>query len=178
VVLTTNSDCFPKQHLTFGHSGKDQNIVWLTIQTKLKCPCGGGFEYLHRSHENLTTWQKRNSVSGGINGPPIFFGDINTVFLSSRLGDFRIWDSKIWKWVPRDSDSQNSCAAKGHQQLTVIEIWAQDGRLTERQTGRLTFGQNIRLTLTLSSRGIREAATSSREQMGWGNMSLYHCRLR
>jgi hypothetical protein len=27
VVLTTNSDCFPKQHLTFGHSGKDQNIV-------------------------------------------------------------------------------------------------------------------------------------------------------
>jgi hypothetical protein len=34
----------------------------------------------------------------------LFLGDISTGTWPSRLGEFRMWDSKMWSWSPRDSD--------------------------------------------------------------------------
>jgi hypothetical protein len=108
----------------------------------------------------------------------------------SRLGEHRIWDSKIWSWVPRDSYSRmialartsSSCKRQtsplvrdnaSRQQtrkcLTVIKIWswAPDGGLKPRQTGRLTISHNIILTLTLTcSIGI------SMEIFNWNKYKL------
>jgi hypothetical protein len=90
------------------------------------------------------------------------------------LEESPIWDSKIWSWVPRDSDPRMNALARAssnckrqtrdflredapHQQtrncLTVIKIWswAPDGCLTPRQTDRLTVGRNITLTMNLTS---------------------------
>jgi hypothetical protein len=114
--------------------------------------------------------RKGNPVPGGITGSPCSWGDLNTGTWSSRLGESRIWDGKIWSWVPRDSDPRITALARPssnskwqihplvregtpHQQtrncLTVIKIWscAPDGGLTPRQTGRLTVCRNITLTL-------------------------------
>jgi hypothetical protein len=81
-------------------------------------PCGGGVEYLHRSPASRRRRQKGNS---------------------------RIWDSKIWSRVPRDSDLRMTALARSssnckrqirplvreitpHQQnlncLAVIKIWS------------------------------------------------------
>jgi hypothetical protein len=90
--------------------------------------------------------------------------------IGRRKGKSRIWDSKIWPRVPRESDPKRTALAKErsnskrqtrplvregapHQQtrscLTVIKIWsyAPDGCFIPRQTGRLTVGRNIRLRL-------------------------------
>jgi hypothetical protein len=114
-------------------------------------PCGGGVEYLHRSPASCRR---------------------------QRKGKSRIWDSKIWSWVSRDSDQRmtalarasSSCkrqtrplvrASAPHQQthdcLTVKKIWSQDpdGCFIPSQIGRLTVCRNIRLRL------IREKAQSS-----------------
>jgi hypothetical protein len=39
----------------------------------------------------------------GYNRATLLLEDINTVAWLSRLGESRIWDSKMWSWVPRDS---------------------------------------------------------------------------
>jgi hypothetical protein len=84
-----------------------------------------------------------------------------------RKGKSRIWDSKIWSRVPRDSGpklialarTSSNCKRQTrplvresapHQQtrncLTVIKIWScePDGCFIPRQTGRLTVGRNTR----------------------------------
>jgi hypothetical protein len=50
------------------------------------------------------------------------------------------------------SSRQRGCSTSTNPQLTVIKIrcWAPDGCLTPGQTGRLTVGCNITLTLTLT----------------------------
>jgi hypothetical protein len=53
-------------------------------------PCGGGFEYLHRSPASSKRRRKGNPVPGGITGPPCSWGDINTGTWPSRLGESRI----------------------------------------------------------------------------------------
>jgi hypothetical protein len=48
-------------------------------------PCGGGFEYLHRDSAS----RRRR-----------------------RKGKSQIWDTKIWSWVPRDSDPRKPTLAR------------------------------------------------------------------
>jgi hypothetical protein len=55
-------------------------------------PCGGGFEYLHRSRRSRNMRRKENQMTGSISEPPC----------SWRIS--WIWDSKIRSWVPWDSD--------------------------------------------------------------------------
>jgi hypothetical protein len=106
-------------------------------------PRGGGVEYLHRDPAS----RRRR-----------------------RKGKCRIWDSKIWPRVLRDSDLKMTALARAssnckrqirplirqcasNQQTrncqTIIKIWSQapEGCFIPRQTGRLTVGRNIRLRL-------------------------------
>jgi hypothetical protein len=46
------------------------NIMTVQGQNTL---CGGGFQYLHRSHESRRRRRKGNPVPGGITGPPYFW---------------------------------------------------------------------------------------------------------
>jgi hypothetical protein len=115
-------------------------------------PCGGGVEYLHRDPASRRM---------------------------RRKGKSRMWDSKIWSRVPRDSDPRKTALARAssnckrqirplvregapNQQTcncqTIIKIWslAPDGCFIPRQTGRLTVGRNIRLRLDQVS-SVREA---------------------
>jgi hypothetical protein len=46
------------------------------------------------------------------NRATLSLGDINTGTLPSRLGESRIWDSKMWSWVPRDSDLRMTALVK------------------------------------------------------------------
>jgi hypothetical protein len=45
-------------------------------------------------------WVKPNAW--GCNWATLFLGDINMRTWPSRLGESRIWDSKMWSWVPRE----------------------------------------------------------------------------
>jgi hypothetical protein len=114
---------------------------------------------------------KREPSAWGYNWATLFLGDINTGTWPSRLAESRIWASKICSWLPRDWDPRMTALARAsrnckwqtrplvregapHKQtcncLTVIHIWswAPDGYLTPRQTGQLTVGRNVTLTLT------------------------------
>jgi hypothetical protein len=128
-------------------------------------PCGGGFEYLHRSPAIRRRRQKVEPGAWGHIWVNLFLGDINTGTWPSRLGESRIWDSKMWSWVPRDSGPRMTAVARAssnckqqtrplvregalheetHYCLTVKEsglapqmgAWHQD---------RLTVGRNINL---------------------------------
>jgi ribosomal protein S14 len=57
--------------------GQRRGVILKTIKLIRSIQCGGGFEYLHRSPAN----RRRR-----------------------RKGKSRIWDSRIWSRVPRDSD--------------------------------------------------------------------------
>jgi hypothetical protein len=114
--------------------------------------------------------EKREPCAWEYNRATLFLEDINIGTWSSGSGESRIWDSKIWSWSPRDSNprmtaiarTSNSCKqtrplvreGAPHQEtrncLTVIIIWSwAPGRcLTPEQTGRLTVGSNVTLTLT------------------------------
>jgi hypothetical protein len=119
-------------------------ITGVRLQLRL-LPCGGGIEYLNRSP---ASHRRRRKVKS------------------------RIWDSKVWSPVPRDSDPRMTALARTssnckretrplvresapHQQthncLAIIKIWlwAPDGCFIPRETGRLTVGRNIRLRLRL-----------------------------
>jgi hypothetical protein len=75
-------------------------------------PCGDGFEYIHRSPASRMRRRKGNPVPEGYNWATLFLGDINTGTWSSRLGESRIWDSKIWSRIPRDSDPRMTALAR------------------------------------------------------------------
>jgi hypothetical protein len=68
--------------------------------------------YLHSSPASRRRRWKRNPMPGDITGPPPFLVDINTGTWSSRLRESRIWDSKMWSWVPRDSNPRMTALAK------------------------------------------------------------------
>jgi hypothetical protein len=108
-------------------------------------PCGGVVEYLHRSPAS----RRRR-----------------------RKGKSRIWDSKIWSRVPRDSDPRMTALTRTSSNckrpvlsseraphinklatswLITIWLYAPDGCFIPRQTGRLTVSRNIRLGLSLVS---------------------------
>jgi hypothetical protein len=111
-----------------------------------------------------------------IKGSSFVHGDAgsNTSTMTLRVvggdekGKSRIWDSKIWSRVLRDSDpkmtelSRTNCNCKRQIRpqetrncQTIIKIWSwvQEGCFIPRQTGRLTVGRNIKLRLRLLGTG-------------------------
>jgi hypothetical protein len=68
--------------------------------------------------------------NGGLtqNRVTLFLGDINTGTWPSRLGGSRIWESKMWSWVPRDSDlrmtalarTNSNCKRQTHQTHPLV----------------------------------------------------------
>jgi hypothetical protein len=48
----------------------------------------------------------------GYNWVTLFLEDINKGTWPFRLGESRIWDSKIWSWVPRDSNPRMTALAR------------------------------------------------------------------
>jgi hypothetical protein len=117
----------------------------------------------------VLTCKQDNKSKLGHPGP----GAVNTGTLPSRLGKSRIWDSKMWLYVPRDSDPRVTALAREssnckrytrppareggpHQQtrncliLTKIWSWAPDAAWHQDKTGRRAVGCNIILTLNKS----------------------------
>jgi hypothetical protein len=110
-------------------------------------------------------------MAGGVIGLPCSWRIyVNTGTWPYRLEESRICISKIWSWVPWDSDpgmttlarTSRNCKRQTHYLvregapnqeirncLAVIKIWswAPDECLTPRQPGRLNVGRNITLTL-------------------------------
>jgi hypothetical protein len=64
---------------------------------------GGGFEYLHRNPDSRRRRQNGNPVPGGITGPGTW---------PSTLGESRIWGSKMWSLVPRDTNPRMTALAR------------------------------------------------------------------
>jgi hypothetical protein len=61
-------------------------MLWLKRVCKfIRIPCGGGVEYLHCSPASCTSRRKENS---------------------------RIWESKIWIRIPRDSEKRMTALAR------------------------------------------------------------------
>jgi hypothetical protein len=141
-------------YLLLIHTTSNYNYRGIAISTLYNSPLHG-----HAHMRTHTYWAT------------LLLGDINTGTWPSRLGESQIWDSKMWPWVPWDlnpritalSRTSSNCkwptrpivsvGAPPQQtcnSLTVIKIWswAPDGCLTPRQTGWLTVGRNITLTLT------------------------------
>jgi hypothetical protein len=56
--------------------------------------------------------EKRGTQCWGYNWTTLFLWDINTATWPSRLGESRIWDSKIWSWVPQESDLRMTALAR------------------------------------------------------------------
>jgi hypothetical protein len=126
------------------------NIIWLwfTVQGLQK-----------RTHRLWYSWAI------------LFPGDTTTKTCLSRLRETKIWESNLWCWAPQDSGQRmtaqvrpiNDCnyrslilsegrlASKNLQlsdSLIYICSYAPDGYQKLRQTGRLTVGRNVTVTLT------------------------------
>jgi hypothetical protein len=137
VPAVTNTHAIIKLLLETGFSvcGPCRNVKTRTAGAMSSSPCGGGIEYLHRDPASRRRWK----------------------------GKSRIWDSKIWPRVLRDSDPKITALARAscncEQQIrplvregapnkktrncqTVIKIWlwAPDVCFIPRQTGRLDSG--------------------------------------
>jgi hypothetical protein len=70
-----------------------------------KDTCGGGLERIPPPQSlRILRGDKKGNSARGYNWATLFLGDINTGTWSSRLGESKNWDNKIWSWVPRDSD--------------------------------------------------------------------------
>jgi hypothetical protein len=68
------------------------------------CPCGDGFEYLHRNPASRRRRRKRNPVPAVITGSQCYWGIQMRGPSPPGWGESRIWDSKMWLWISRDSD--------------------------------------------------------------------------
>jgi hypothetical protein len=73
------------QSLSRGKANNAKRYKWVSGTFLLLDPCGGGVEYLHRHPAS----RKRR-----------------------RKGKSQIWDSKVWSWVPRDSDPRKTALAR------------------------------------------------------------------
>jgi hypothetical protein len=111
-------------------AAKNTHAAWLLLETlfstrsvqrgykveswgdPIGSPCGCGVEYLHRSPASRRWWRKGEPSVLVYNRVCLFLGVINTGTLPSRLGESRIWDNKMWSWVPRDSDLKMTALAR------------------------------------------------------------------
>jgi hypothetical protein len=121
---------------------------------------------------------KRDPTSWKYNWTTLFLWDTYTGICPFRLVGSRVWGSKIWSWVPQNSDPkttalsmtnsnrkwENRSLVRGgapyqqiHNCLTVIQLWTftPDGCLTPRHTGRLTIRCNITLISTFTYQYVR-----------------------
>jgi hypothetical protein len=73
--------------------------------------CGGGVEYSTVALRVVGCEGIGNQCLG-YNWATRFLRDINTGTCPSRLGESRIWDSKMWSRVPRDSDLRMTALVK------------------------------------------------------------------
>jgi hypothetical protein len=64
------------------------------------------------NNKDLRQHRTGNPVPWGYNGATLFLGDINSGTWSSRLGESQIWESKMWSWVPWDSDLRMTALEK------------------------------------------------------------------
>jgi hypothetical protein len=55
---------------------------------------------------------KREPKAWGYNRTTLFPGDVNTGTWPSTLGESRIWGSKMWSWIQRDSDPRMTALAR------------------------------------------------------------------
>jgi hypothetical protein len=85
-------------------------------------PCGGGVKYLHRSPASHRRRRKLNPVPGSITGPLCSWRNISTGTWCSMLGESRIWDSKIWSRVPRDSASDSAIVNHTHVRTMTASV--------------------------------------------------------
>jgi hypothetical protein len=76
------------------------------------CQASWNIDYLTEAGSKTSTvtlrvgGDKREPSAWEYNWATLFPDYINTGTWPSRLGESRIWDSRIWSWVPRDSDSR------------------------------------------------------------------------
>jgi hypothetical protein len=80
-----------------------------------RIPCGGGIEYLHRSPAS----RRRQ-----------------------RKGKSRIWDNKIWSWVPRDSDLRKTTLVR------ASSIYKRQTRPLVREVAPEKQGRNCQRVIT------------------------------
>jgi hypothetical protein len=100
----------------------------------VKCPCGGGVEYLHRSPASRGRRRKGKSQ---IWESPTGLGPEN---------DCAGEASSNCKWQSHPLVRESAPPQQTRNCLKVITIWSQapDGCFIPRETGRLTVGRNIR----------------------------------
>jgi hypothetical protein len=105
--------------------------------------CGGGVEYLHHSPASCSRQQKWNPVPKGITRPPCYGGDINMRTWPSRLGESRIWDSKMWLWVPWDSNLRMTALARPAAIVKDILILMSERMLHKSYNSKCSVGNKI-----------------------------------
>jgi hypothetical protein len=93
------------------------HIYSKTLIDSDESPCGGRVKYLHRSPTSRRKRRKREPSAWGYNWVTLFLGAINTGTQPSRLAESRFWGSKIWSWIPWDSDLRMTWPGKGQHQL-------------------------------------------------------------
>jgi hypothetical protein len=74
-------------------------------------PCAGGSNTFTLALR-VVGGDEKGTQCLGYNRAILFLGDINTGTWPSRLGESQIWDSKIWPWVPGDSDLRMTALTK------------------------------------------------------------------
>jgi hypothetical protein len=100
-------------------------ILWSEIHKLINSVCNKEeLPYQWKEPIIVSIYKKDNKTdcAWGYNWDTLFLGDINTGTRPSRLGESRIWDSKIWSRVPRESDlrmfvlmrASNNCKLEAH----------------------------------------------------------------
>jgi hypothetical protein len=134
---------------------------------------GGRFEYLNHSPASRMRRRKGYPVAWGYNWATGFLGAVNTGTWSSRTQEVRVWDSKIWFLVSRETYPRMTVLARTsrncklqirllvwesvpYQQkrtfLAVIKMLSltSDECLRPKQTGQLSICLTITLILSLA----------------------------
>jgi hypothetical protein len=99
--------------LVVNHKGLGPKMKWLAVNRQSWSNFDSdsdGQEPRVEVGSNISTVSL--GVVGGDNWATLFLGDINTLTWPSRSEESRIWDSKIWSWIPRVSDPRMTALAR------------------------------------------------------------------
>jgi hypothetical protein len=86
---------------------------------------------------------KREPSAWGYNWATPLLGDINTWTWPSRLRESRTWDTKIWSWVPLDSDMRMTALARTSSNCTRQARLLVTEHAPHQQTGICLTVRNI-----------------------------------
>jgi hypothetical protein len=111
--------------LTVGRNVTSTSIILFIGDT----PCGGGIESLHRSPASRKRRRKVNPMPGGISGPPCSWEIWIRGPGPPGWGSLKIWDNKIWPWVPRDSDPSGTALARPAATVNCRPVHSSDRAL-------------------------------------------------